>query len=208
VLHNSTTSTLGKEGAVSSAKADGRRGRSTQLLIIFFLLIIAVIVTLIWKAASNRNRAIVGVADLAGHTRPVDIQAFRNLVDPGEDEFLRKHLPPAEFRSVRKQRMFAALDYVNAAVRNAGILMLVGEAARHSPEPRVAAAGEQMVEAALQFRLYVIPVRLKLWTAAALPGASFSHAGLADRYQRATDLAWYLGRLQNPVAAARVTSSL
>ena len=208
MLHNSTTSTLGKEGAVSSAKADGRRGRSTQLLIIFFVLIIAVIVTLIWKAACSRNSAIVGVADLAGHTRPVDIQAFRNLVDPGEDEFLRKHLPPAEFRSVRRQRMFAALDYVNAAARNAGILMLVGEAARHSPEPRVAAAGEQMVEAALQFRLYVIPVRLKLWTAAALPGASFSHAGLADRYQRATDLAWYLGRLQNPVAAARVTSSL
>jgi hypothetical protein len=29
------------------------------------------------------------------HMRAVDVEAFRNLVDPDEEEFLRTNLPPA-----------------------------------------------------------------------------------------------------------------
>ena len=34
---------------------------------------------------SSTNR----LEDLTGRTRPVDLEAFRNVVDPGEEDFLR-----------------------------------------------------------------------------------------------------------------------
>ena len=35
---------------------------------------------------------------VAARIQPVDVEAFRNLVNPAEDEHLRRRLPPAEFR--------------------------------------------------------------------------------------------------------------
>src|SRR5690242_13205176 len=113
---------------------------------ISFVLILLGVSLLIRREISGRAGQPLAIAQMAARTRPVDLQAFRNLIDPAEDEFLRTRLPAAQFRRIHRRRLFAALHYINAASKNAGILVKAGEAARQSPDPQTAAAGEQMVE--------------------------------------------------------------
>src|SRR5271168_4481352 len=80
-------------------------------------------------------------AGSAGATRPIDIEAFRNLTSPAEDEYLRRRLPPAQFRLVRRRRLLAMAAYVHVAASNAAVLVRVGEAALAGGDPRLADAG-------------------------------------------------------------------
>jgi hypothetical protein len=71
--------------------------------------------------------------ELVAQLRPIDVDAFRNLIDEREEEYLRSHLPMREFRGVHRERMMAAVEYVWCAARNTSILMSLGE--RLSPPP-------------------------------------------------------------------------
>lgn len=126
----------------------------------------------------------------------VDLDAFRNLVDPGEREFLRGSLAPAEFRSVHRERIRAALEYISCAARNAAILLRLGEAARRSPETSVAEAGERLVDTALRLRLYAFHAMAKLYLALLLPGPVVSSDVIAENYENMTRLVVLLGCLK------------
>ena len=137
-------------------------------------------------------------SDSRPQVRPVDIQAFRNLIDSDEEEFLRRNLPPADFRAVQRQRLLAAVEYIRLAAHNAGVLVRVGESARRSSDPSVAQAGERLVDTAIRLRLYAFQALVKLYVAILLPGARVSAAGLAENYERMTHVVFLLGRLQHP----------
>ena len=98
---------------------------------IAILLIIAAALGLIFilGVTLSRSLQISAGAGLARQIKPIDIEAFRNLVDPAEDEYLRRRLPTPEFRLVRRKRLRAMAAYVQAARRNADILVRVGQAA-------------------------------------------------------------------------------
>jgi hypothetical protein len=172
----------------------------------FWLILPLTFLSWMWKAMARERNVVPG--ELVEKIVPLDIQAFGNLVDPQEEAFLRARLNRRDFRAVQRQRLLAALQYVGWASHNAAILIRVGEAARHSRDGRIAMAGKQMVEAALQLRLTVVGVRMKLWAGVLLPGVGFSHAGLADHYERARSLAWHLRCLEDPLRAARLAGSL
>ena len=50
-----------------------------------------------------------GLEKAAETFRSLDIEAFRNLVDPAEEAFLRNHLPPRKFREIKRQRAWAGV---------------------------------------------------------------------------------------------------
>jgi hypothetical protein len=145
-------------------------------------------------------------AETAGEIRPVDIEAFRNLIDPAETKFLRSNLPPPEFRKVERQRLRAAVEYISGAAHNAKVLMRMGEAARQSPEPAVAEAGEKLVNTAIRLRVFAFQVTAKLYLRMVLPGAQLAPVGLAENYERMTGLVLLLGRMEN--ARRNVSSAL
>ncbi|MFZ0297479.1 MAG: hypothetical protein WAM13_03950, partial [Candidatus Sulfotelmatobacter sp.] len=60
---------------------------------------------------------------LAATIHPIDIEAFRNLIDPAEDDYLRRRLPPAQFRVVRRERLYAMAAYVHVVADNAAVLV-------------------------------------------------------------------------------------
>ena len=49
---------------------------------------LAILLALLYVEA-RRHGAVNRLEDLSGRTRPVDLEAFRNLVDPEEENFLR-----------------------------------------------------------------------------------------------------------------------
>jgi hypothetical protein len=139
-----------------------------------------------------------------GQIEPIDVEAFRNLTNPDEDEYLRLRLPASEFRAVRRQRLHAMAAYVSAAGRNAAVLVRIGQNAMLTGDPRAAEAGRQLVDDASLLRKNVAIALFRIWVALAWPYSSFAAAPVLRGYERLSGRAMLLGRLQNPSAPVRI----
>jgi hypothetical protein len=179
------------------------------MILSFSLIFVALaILLLLLYLEGGRNSSLQPLDDLAGHTRPVDVEAFRNLVDPGEEDYLRSNLSPRQFRTVQRGRMRAALVYVRNAAHNAAFLLRLGEAASKSSDPRIADAGNQLIESALRLRAYALLSIAKLYVRMVFPEARLSYGRLVDYYQHLSALSGQLTQMQRPARAARISSLL
>jgi hypothetical protein len=148
------------------------------------------------------------LSQLESRIQPVDLAAFRNLIDPAETQFLRRHLPAAVFRKVQRQRALAALEYVARAASNAAVLLRIGEANRKNPQTEIASAAATLVSEALRTRLLAVPVRLYLCLDFIVPGRSLTTSSLLEQYERLTYRLGRLAALQSPADASRLLASL
>ncbi len=179
-------------------------------MITTFVLVLLAFVALgffIW-ALRGQSRAITDVRDLALQTRPVDLDAFRNLIAPEEEDYLHANLGPREFRRIQKLRTLAVIAYVRCAAQNASVLLRLGEAARRNADPQVALAAQQLVNGAIRLRLYAALALVKLYPATLLPGAHVSPTSVLDAYQQLTSVVSQLTRLQHPARTTRISASL
>ena len=172
------------------------------------LLVIAAALSLIFilGVALSRSLQISDKPGLATQIQPIDIEAFRNLVDPAEDDYLRRNLPVSEFRAVRRQRLRAAVAYIQVAGRNAAILIRVGQAAVAAGDARTAEAARQLVDDALLLRRNATFALLRIYVALAWPYAGFAAAPILDGYRHLNSSVMLLGRLQNPSAVVRISA--
>jgi hypothetical protein len=138
----------------------------------------------------------------------VDLAAFRNLTDRREDEWLREQLAPREYSQVRRERLAAAADYLGRTNRNAAVLIRLGQAAVHSPDPAVAAAGRELVSTAMRTRWYTMQALARLQAARLVPVASPSVALVAEHYQALREGVDRVSRLRSPLLAARMTAAM
>ena len=135
---------------------------------------------------------------LALQLRSVDVDAFRNLIDHREQDYLRERLPANEFRGIQRERMLAAVEYVRAAASNAAILIRLAEAARQNSDPAVAQAADKLLDNAIRLRLYAFRVIPRLYLGTLMPGISLAPIDLADAYDAITRQVVMLGCLQYP----------
>jgi hypothetical protein len=152
---------------------------------------------LLWLAKSQASTT-KALENPTEHIRAVDVEAFRNLIDPDEEEFLRTNLPPVEFRRIQRERLRAAVEYVSCAARNAAILVRVADAGRRSPDPATAEAAEKLVDNAVRLRLYALHAIPRLYLGMILPGSRISPARIAESYEQMTRQVVLLGCLQYP----------
>ena len=120
---------------------------------------------------------------------PVDVDAFENLIDPEEEEYLKVHLPPREFRRVQRSRIRVAKKYVAVLSRNAGVLMAVGQSARNDPNPENEASGEELVQRAVRLKLWCLLSEVRLTGAFVFPTRWSPSNAIASRYLAAKHLA-------------------
>ncbi len=169
-------------------------------MIITFILVALAFLALGFTVWLTNGRAITAqvLENPTEHIRAVDLEAFRNLVDPDEEEFLRTNLPSSEFRRIQRERLRAAVEYVSCAAQNAAVLLRLADAGRRSPDPATAEAAEKLVQNALRLRLYALQAIPKLYLGMVLPGTRISAVGIAERYEQMTRLVVLLGCLQYP----------
>jgi len=154
---------------------------------------------LVYIAIRSRTRQ-VDLEKAVQAFRSLDIEAFRNLVDSGEEAFLRNNLSPKKFREIKRQRAWAALIYAREAGRAAAALAKIGQAAQQSPDPEIAASGIPVTENAFRLRLQTIGACLHLLTEVVLPDLrSPSLPPLVDQYERAAETLFRLGRFSSRV---------
>jgi hypothetical protein len=169
-------------------------------MMITFILVALAFLALGFSVRLTKGRALTPevLENPNQHIRAVDVEAFRNLVDPEEAEFLRTHLAAAEFRKIQRERLRAAVEYVSCAAENAAILLRLADAGRRSSDPATAEAAEKLVDNAIRLRLYAIQTIPRLYFGMILPGARISPVRIAESYEQMTRLVVLLGCLQYP----------
>src|ERR1700674_4160960 len=166
----------------------------TIIVVVVALAALLLLVTLAMGQASSSKL----LENPTEHIRAVDVEAFRNLVDPDEEEFLRTNLPPAEFRRLQRERLRAAVEYVSCAAHNAAILLRLADAGRRSSDPPTAEAAQKLVDNALRLRLYALHAIPRLYLGMILRGSRISPVRIAESYEQMTRLVVLLGCLQYP----------
>lgn len=139
----------------------------TLYLFLFIAAFLATAVVVVLLKAKPSSSAF---DQLAPQLLPFDINAFRNLIDEREKQFLRERLPALEFRAVHRERMRAALEYVRAAAHNARILIQVAEGARNASDPKMASAATQLLDNAYRLRVYTLKATPRLYVCIVFPG--------------------------------------
>jgi hypothetical protein len=179
------------------------------MILPFILTVVALaILFLLLYVEGGRNSSVNGVEDLAGRTRPVDLDAIRNLVDAGEEDFLRANLSRDEFRAVQRERTRAAVEYIRNSAHNAACLLRLGEAASRSGDPHIAEAGRRLIDSALRLRAYALLSNTRLYVRLVFPESRLSYGKLADNYQHLSALASQLALMQYPTQATRLSTLL
>jgi len=161
---------------------------------------------LILRFAIKQNLQAAENANLVVAIRSIDVEAFRNLINPAEDEYLRRRLPPARFRVVRRERLRAMAAYVQVVSSNATVLVRMGEAALGDRDKRIAEAARVLVNDALVLRRNSTMALIRIYVALALPNSEFAAIRVVDRYERLSGTAMLLGRLQHPSASVRLSA--
>jgi len=171
------------------------------LLVVFAVITMFVILRVaVSRSLRHRNASFPGI-------EPIDVAAFRNLVNPAENEYLHRRLPAAEFRRVQRERLRAAAAYIRTAGRNATVLVAVGQAALAASDEKTADAARQLVDSALLLRRNTTFALLRINLAIALPSLGSSAAPILSGYERLNGCAMLLGRLQNPAVPVRISSA-
>jgi hypothetical protein len=169
-------------------------------MIITFILVALAFLAGGFSVWLTKGRALTAQAldNPAEHIHAVDVEAFRNLVDPDEEDFLRTNLAPAEFRRIQRERLRAAVEYVSCAAQNAAVLLRLADAGRRSSDAATAEAAQKLVDNAIRLRLYALHAIPRLYIGMVLPGARISPVRIAERYEQMTRQVVLLGCLQYP----------
>jgi hypothetical protein len=177
-------------------------------LAIILVLAAAVALVFILGIAFSRSLQLSAGARLAARIEPIDVEAFRNLIDPAEDDYLRRRLPPAEFRVVRRQRLRAMAAYVHTAGRNAAVLVRMGQAALAANDASTAEAARRLVDNALLLRRNAAFALLRIYIALAWPNSGLAAESILRGYEKLNGSAMLLGRLQDPTTPVRISATL
>jgi len=173
------------------------------------ILIVAAAIGLIFIIRITVSQKLqIAPSDLATQIQPIDIEAFRNLVDPAEDEYLRRRLLPAQFRTVQRERLRAMAAYIHTAGQNAAVLVRLGQNALGTTDGNTAQAAHQLVENAVLLRRNCAFALLRIYIALAWPNGRPAAALIVHGYERLNGSAMLLGRLQNPAAPLRISAGL
>ena len=173
---------------------------------IAIILVVAALVTLIFILTFTVSQGLQssGRTGLATEIRPIDVAAFRNLVDPAEDDYLRRRLPASDFGVVRRERLRALADYVQLAKRNAEVLVRIAQNSTSAADAQTAEAARRLEDNAHLLQRNCTFAIMKIYIALAWPSSNLAAAPVLQGYAQLNNSAMLLGRLQNPAATMRI----
>src|SRR5438477_6185027 len=122
------------------------------------LLVSVLSLSLVWKALRPSFPQVKSLEDWEAKKFAVDPAIFRLLLDPGEEEFLRRSFSPREFRALQRRRMALALRALRMVGDNAAMLMKLGQLAKSQANPALAKEAEELTSGALRLRVNLLLV--------------------------------------------------
>ncbi len=148
---------------------------------------------LVWAVLRPGLPQIRSLNDWEAKKHEVDLDGFRLLLDPTEEEYLRTSLRPPEFRIFQRRRLKLALASLDLVGKNAVMLMKLGQLAKAGANPRLAQEAEELIYGALRLRVNLLLVQPYLWLKWLFPGWTMSVPAFAFPYE---ELLSYLNRIR------------
>jgi hypothetical protein len=138
--------------------------------------------------------------------RPLDVAAFRALMDRDDELFLREKLSRNAFLNLKRARIRVSWQYVGRISSNAAAVMRLGATGRVSDDPEVALAAAQIADLATEIRMQCLMAFAKLTVEFAFPTLQLTPALLVPKYQSLRESVSRLGALQPQNAVALASS--
>jgi hypothetical protein len=148
---------------------------------------------LVWAVLRPGLPAITSLEDWEAKRHNVHPEVFRILLDPSEEKYLQRALPPREFRVFQRKRLALALLTLDLVGRNAAMLMKLGQLAKMEGNPELAREAEELIHGALRLRVNLSLVQPCLWLKWLFPGWSLSLPTVEMPYE---ELLAYLSRIR------------
>ena len=171
------------------------------LVIVLILAAVLGLIVLVGVTVGGRRKSVGGY-----HLELIDLDAFRNLVDPSETAYLRQQLPASEFRRIQRARLRAMASYVHAAGGNAAVLMKIGQSALAGSNAQTSQAARELVDNAALLRRNATFALLRIYVALAWPNTGLAADPILHDYERVNGSAMLLGRLQNPASPGHTST--
>ncbi len=175
-------------------------------LALFLVIAAALALVLILGVTVSRALQLTAGSALESKVQPIDIEAFRNLVDPAENDYLRYRLSASQFRKVQRERLRAAAAYIRVASHNAAVLVTIAQPALTSADSATLAAAHALVDNALLLRRNATIALLRIYFALAWPDSALAARPVLHGYEQLNGRAMLLGRLQNPKVPVRIAA--
>lgn len=150
--------------------------------ITWILIIASLMLVVAMLAARRHRRQLRSLEDFQSQWRPLDLEAFANLLDPTEEKFLQENLPRAEFRKIRRQRLLVIWEYVGRISFNARLMVQAGQIIQHHNTGMEAIRAQQHVQHAMQLRVLVFAAQVSLVMKVVLPGMETPLQTLLQKY--------------------------
>ena len=174
------------------------------------VLVIAAVLALVFILRCRRFASLQVSADasLAAKIQPIDVEAFRNLVDPAEDDYLRRRLsafgvsPRAAGAPARHGRLRTDCRTKCRSPDHAWVKLLLA-----ASDSDTAEAARQLVDNALLLRRNAVFALFRIYVALAWPNSGWRPLPFCDGYQQLNGSAMLLGRLQNPAVPVRISAT-
>jgi hypothetical protein len=174
---------------------------------VVLVLVVGLLSWLLFLIRTGSGVPISGVQELEGNIETVDLIAFRNLIDPNETESLRAQLPRKAFRRVQRLRTRAAMAYVQAVYRNAGVTIRLAEQLLCSPDQLVKEEAHQIQQLSVETRMKAISSLLRLQISLIAPTAALSTEEVAASYLKIAERIESLCFLTAPLYTSRIASA-
>jgi hypothetical protein len=149
------------------------------------IIVIAAVLSLflVWEIFRSRMPEIRSLDDWDRKKHEVDLFAFRILIEPSEEKFLRESLSPTQFRLFQRARCRLALRTLELMKNNAAMLIKLGHLARVGANPTLAKEADELISRALRLLVTLLFVQAYLWLKWLFPGWMLSVPALEMPYE-------------------------
>jgi hypothetical protein len=160
---------------------------TSWFVIVFAILALGVLGSSLWLRHRASKQRLV---------HPVDLDAFRTVMDRDDEQFLREKLPNGKFRRVKRQRITVARKYVSRISSNIAITLLRVRAVFDNGDPESIKEAARAADLATEIQRQCLVMYAKLAVEFVLPSMQLSPVALAARYEILRESVNRLGRLQ------------
>ena len=140
----------------------------------FLIEFVAAIVILVvfFYGLRRYQRQLRSMEDFRARWQKVDIEAFANIIDPSEENFLRESLPPQQFRRLQRERLRVAGEYLGRVGQNAQLMIQAGQIIERHNSGVEAERARAHVREAMRLRSLVFRAQCSLAVQKAFPVAN------------------------------------
>jgi hypothetical protein len=157
------------------------------------LLVSVMSLFLVWRVLRPGFPQVKSLEDWESKKHEVDPEVFRLLLDPAEEQYLRRTFSPHEFRALQRRRMALALHSLRLVGDNAAMLMKLGQLAKSEANPALTREAEDLIYGALRLRVNLLLVQPYLSLKWLFPGWTGTFPAIEMPYE---ELLAYLNRIR------------